>query len=440
MASLIDPSGRGPSVRSLALRGFVYLSVIAVVTTVLVLQSQGAFRDDVRATAVVSDVGDGLPAGSDVKVRGVQVGSVGAVESTPGGARHVVHLNLKPEHVSGIPASVKARILPTNVFGAPYVELVPEPNDTRPLAADAVVPGDDSTEALQLQTAMTKVRDVLAAVEPAKLNTALTGIAQALDGRGGQLGTLIGRLDKYLSAITPHTGTFTHDLSTLATALEGLQANAPKLLDTVDSALVTSRTIVEKQQQLARTLAGGASTVDSVRGVLDDNADRMIKVIHEITPVVKTLGQHAADIPLSFEALGKGVKAFGEAFEGPHHWLNIDLVFTVTPFTPYNSTNCPRYPGLDGPNCDDPPPPQPAPIPLPPSQPAQAPQLAPAPVTTPPPATTQQAPGGLVGPVGSPQETEAIGSIFGDAAKSFGSLGNLLLGPFLRGATVMPRG
>jgi phospholipid/cholesterol/gamma-HCH transport system substrate-binding protein len=420
-----DPSGRGPSMAALAVRGVCYLAVVAVATTLLILQSRGAFRNDLHATAVIADVGDGLPAGSDVKVRGVLVGSVGAIESVPGGARNVLHLNFKPEYAQGIPASVKARVLPTNVFGAPYVDLVPGADDGTPLAENAVVPGDDSAATLQLQTAITKVRDVLVAVEPAKLNTALTGMAQALQGRGAQLGSLLGRLDSYLSALTPHSATFGHDLSTLATALEGLQATAPKLLDTVDDALVTSRTIVEKQQQLAQTLTGGATTVDTVRGLIQDTGDRMITVTHNFAPVVHTVAGHATDIPLSFEALGRGVNAFNGSFSGPHHWLTIDLQFTLSPFTPYTAADCPRYPGVNGPNCGAPvprqqpappqPPPAPAPVPVPPQPPA---------------------PGGLVGPVGSPQETDAVGSVFGT---TFGSLGDLLLGPILRGGTVMPR-
>ncbi|WP_020668780.1 MCE family protein [Amycolatopsis nigrescens] len=437
--AFLDPSGRGPKTGTLAIRGLCYLTAVALVITLLVLQSRGAFRDDLRATAVVSDVGDGLPPGSDVKVRGVLVGTVGTVESTPGGARHVVQLNLKPEHAQGIPASVKARILPTNIFGAPFVDLVPEAGDDTVLAAGATVPGDDSVEALQLQTAMTEVRDLLAAVEPAKLNAALTGVADALDGRGAQLGSMIDRLNSYLSALNPHAGTFGHDLSTLAAALEGLQANAPALLDTVDSALVTSRTVVEKQQQLANTLTGGAATVDTVHGLLQDNGDRLIRMANQSAPVLREVAKDAKEIPLSFEALSKGVASFAGAFPPPHHWLTLDLIFTVTPFTPYTARNCPAYGALEGPNCDDPLPPQPDPLPVPPPQPP-APPAQPLPQTAAP-APAPSAPfGGMVGPVGSGEEQDMIGSMVGDAANALGSLGSLLLGPFFRGTTVVPGG
>src|SRR5437660_5381273 len=198
----VDLTGRGPSTRSLAVRGVAALLAVAIAVTLLLLQYNGAFEDSFRATAMVSSVGDGLPIGSDVKHRGVLVGRVGEVhvQPTPQGVRHVIRLDLKPQYVPGIPRSVKARIVPTNIFGAPSVDLVPTGQDATPIARDATILGDDSTEALQLQTALTKLRDVLTAVQPAKLNAALTSIASALDGRGKQIGDLIGRLDDYVTA------------------------------------------------------------------------------------------------------------------------------------------------------------------------------------------------------------------------------------------------
>ncbi|WP_370946120.1 MCE family protein [Amycolatopsis sp. cg5] len=410
----IDPSGRGPRAATLAVRGVVYLAVLLLIGTFLLLQSRGAFRDDFAATAVVSDVGDGLPVGSDVKVRGVLVGTVAAVESQAGAARHVVRLKLRPEQVSGIPASVKARIVPTNIFGSPSVELVPAPGDTAPLTAETVITSDDSQETVQLQTAMTKLKDILTAVQPSKVNAALTGISQALAGRGEQLGNMVGRLDDYLTALNAQTPAFSHDITALASALEGLQRTAPALLDTVDSALVTTKTIVDKQQQLAASLAGGAVAVDTVRGFMNDNANRVITVIKQSRPIVGTIAKQSGAIPVSFDALGRGATAVSSAFPGGK--LTIDLVISLSPFHLYTPADCPRYPGMNGPNCGrrfENPLPPPAPVPV------EAPDVMPQ--------------GGTVGPVGSPQEIEQLNNLIGGS----GSLGDLLLGPILRGLTVV---
>lgn len=49
MTSFRDPTGRGPSAAKLALRGTIYLTVVATVAVVLLAQASGAFHRFVRA-------------------------------------------------------------------------------------------------------------------------------------------------------------------------------------------------------------------------------------------------------------------------------------------------------------------------------------------------------------------------------------------------------
>lgn len=413
MSRFLDPSGRGPKAPTLALRGVVYAAVLLLGAGLLLAVSQGAFNDRFRATALLSDVGDGLPEGSDVKLRGVLVGRVAGVDSVPGQARHTVRLDLKPEFADGIPASVKARIIPTNIFGAPSVELIADDGDVRPLAEDAVIPADTSAETVKMQTALDKLHDVLRAVQPAKLNSALYNISRALEGQGAEIGDTISRLDGYLSALNPHVDTFGENLTALSDALEGLQRSAPALLDTVDSVLPTAKTLVEKENRLVSTLAGGARVSDTWQGFLDENGERVISLMRTSRPMLGVLAEQRGFIPVSFRELGRGVKALGGVFDPDTGQARLNLGFVLTPYDPYTSADCPRYGDHAGPNCDDPVP-----------QRTQS-------------ERTSQRPrsaGGTVGPVGGPEEQELFGDMLGEGA---GDIGSLLLGPILRGKAVV---
>lgn len=411
MSRFDDPSGRGPKASTLALRGVVFAAVLMLGAGLLLAVSQGAFAERFRARALLSDVGDGLPVGSDVKLRGVLVGRVAEVDSVPGQAEHTVRLDLLPEHAAGIPASVKARIIPTNVFGAPSVQLVAEPGDVRPLAEDAVILADTSVETVKMQTALDKLHDVLRAVQPAKLNSALHNISRALQGQGAEIGDTIGRLDGYLSALNPHTEDFTATLTALGDALDGLQRSAPDLLDTVDSVLPTAKTVVQKENRLVATLAGGARVSDQYQGFLDDNGERVISLVKTSRPMLSVLAEQQDYIPLSFKELGDGVRALGGVFDPETGHARLGVGFVLTPYEPYTSADCPRYGRLEGPNCDDPVP-----------QRASSPE----PSREPPPRRA----GGTVGSVGSPQEQELFDDLLGDGG---GDIGSLLLGPILRG-------
>ncbi|WP_051579998.1 MCE family protein [Pseudonocardia acaciae] len=401
MPYVVDVTGRGPSTGALARRGLVAFGVLAVVVVLLLMQYRGVFRGSFPATALVADVGDGVRAGADVKLRGVLVGIVGDVRVRPSARRglpsHELELELRPELAAGIPAGVTARVVPTNIFGAPSVELLdPRAPGNAPLARGAVILGDESEQTVQLQTVLNRLDKVLRAVHPAQLNAALTNIADALRGRGQRIGSIIDRLDPYLTTLNGHTDDFTADVRLLGTGLQGLADAAPALLDTVDNAVVTTRTIVEKRDRLAATLAGVETTADGVNGILSDNSDRIIRVVRDGAGIAGTLAPQRAVIPRSLASLGQGATALSAGLNRQAGGA-LSLEFSLTPFAPYTAADCPRYPGLNGPNC--------------------------------------KGAGGTVGPVGGPEEARTIGAMLGD--RPVGAAGVLLLGPIARGTTVV---
>lgn len=98
MGNSLDTDGRGPSERQLLGAGIAVLVVIALATGGLLAKSTGALNSYIRVVADLMNVGDGLPAQSDVKYHGLLVGSVPGhpgLGDRPGGAverlRGVVH-------------------------------------------------------------------------------------------------------------------------------------------------------------------------------------------------------------------------------------------------------------------------------------------------------------------------------------------------------------
>lgn len=351
MPYVIDIRGRGPSTATLARRGLVGLAVVALLVTALLLRYTGAFQPMFPATALVEDVGDGLRAGADVKLRGALVGRVDGVRVRPGAGSAVVHeveLRLRPEAAAGIPAGVTARVVPTNLFGVPSLELLDPagPGGGATLARGAIIPGDRSADALQLQTVLNRLNRTLRAVRPAELNVALTNIAAALDGRGAKLGSIIGRSDAYLTSLNAHTDDFTTDLALLGVDLSTLADIAPGLLDAVDNAAVTTRTVVEERARLADTLTGGTLAADRVERLLSDNTENLVGLAEDGSGVLRVLAGQRAEIPRALRSLSQGTSTLGRGFRG-----GLSLMFTLSPLSPYIAADCPRYGPLAGPNC-----------------------------------------------------------------------------------------
>ncbi|HEY9413713.1 MAG TPA: MCE family protein [Pseudonocardia sp.] len=358
MPYVVDITGRGPSTATLARRGVLACAVMAVLVAVLLMQYRGAFRNTFDATVRLAGLGDGLAAGADVKMRGALVGSVDEVRIDPGSdgvTMHEVRVGLRPEMAAGIPAGVTARVVPTNIFGSPSVELVDPsgPDVGSRLARDAVIPENTSAQTRQLQTALNRLTTVLRALRPAELNVALTNLAQGLQGRGALIGSETGRLDRYLSTLNDHTADFTADVGLLGTELQALADAAPELLDTVDNLVVTSRTLADQQDQLADTLTGTRLMAEDTDHFLDKASDRFARVLNDGRDIAGVLRPQRELIARSLASFGQAAGILRHTFD-PKVPASAQLLFASTPFQPYTARDCPRYPGLSGPNCGAP--------------------------------------------------------------------------------------
>ena len=338
-----------PSRRDLMVRGIAYLAVMAVAIGAVLAQFSGAFTDRVTVTALLSETGDALTAGSDVKMRGVLVGRVGSIERETGKPGAEVQLRLDPAKAGGVPAEVTARSLPANFFGQSFVDLVPPKQASAgPIRAGTRIPADTSAETVELQDVFAKLYRVLSAVQPGKLATVLGALSAALDGRGAAIGDLVGKTDTYLRALQPALPTLQADLSAFARFAEDLNRRVPSLLDSVDDVLVLARTLVERQEQFLALLGGGLGLTASARKLIGENDTRLIRVSHQTRQIVGVLGRHPDAFSRGFVDLGAFLGGLASTDAGR---IGIDARLSGTPLPSYTARDCPRYPGLAGPNC-----------------------------------------------------------------------------------------
>lgn len=398
-------STHADSRRSLLLPGVAYLAVVGLVIGGLVLKGAGAFDKTFPVTTELPTVGAGLPVGAEVKLRGLSVGRVSGVEVRRGGA--LVSLDLDPKLAGHVPASVESRVLTANVFGVPFIELVPKGAETPALAEHAVVKADTSAEAVDLATLYETAFDVLVAIEPAKLNSALTAIADAVRGNGQEIGSLIEQSAAYLSKLTPHRAQFEHDLVLLERILSRTQVATPALLDAVENTAHLARVLVANRQGLADLLAVGRQALDTTQGILEAMEPRLIAITRVSAPVFETLAANQGSPRASLLALGAVARAFVAA-RNPDGGITVRAFVTMRPFPAYTAADCPRYGSLSGPNCGV----------------ARA--------------TTQRY-AGAASSIGTAEELATLRSLLGGIDPRADGLVGLVAGPALRGEAVVTR-
>src|SRR3954463_7598883 len=130
--------------------------VLVLVLSALVWLSIAMFNQQFTSTTPVSlhisRAGLQLLPGSDVKVRGLIVGSVDQITSNGDGAD--IKLRLQPDQAKRLPANVSARLVPKTIFGEKYVDLVLPSRPQGSLAQVSVIPEDRTKPALEINQAL----------------------------------------------------------------------------------------------------------------------------------------------------------------------------------------------------------------------------------------------------------------------------------------------
>ncbi|MEE2033892.1 MlaD family protein [Rhodococcus chondri] len=423
MSILLESDPNRLSTRRLFLCGVVALMSAALLVAATIAKTGGKFDEAYHLTALLGDIGDGLPAGSDVKFRGVLVGEVREVGLSTDGGPNVVRISIDPERLSAIPGSVTARVVPSNVFAVSSVQLV-DNGAAAPLRENATIVQDESLSTVQLQTALTKLRELTAAA--ARLDTqdtlgVLAAVAEATDRRGKDIVQAGARLERIVheigAVVTPDGGPST--LSALADAVEGLHNSAPDLLDAVGHAVGPMRTLVETEEQLSSFFFGSANTLSTVATAFENNTEQMTSLTARLGPVLGVVADGAHEFTPIVTRMNRISEKWFVEFWPPGQQNGVGkFVFQATPHLTYTRADCPRYGDLAGPSCTT------------------------APETGAPRVVDRLGEsssaggvpvGGNVGPVGSPDEKKIIDRILGG---DLGAAADLLLGPVARGADI----
>ncbi|MEU3273696.1 MCE family protein [Saccharomonospora sp. NPDC006951] len=311
-----------------------------------------SFSSFVMVRLQAGAIGNQLTPHSDVKVRGLIVGSVESIAPTASGAE--LTLRIDPEQAHLVPSNVSARFLPKTLFGERFVSLeIPGAPSPQSLRDGDVIPQDRTSDAVELEQALESLMPVLQAVQPQKLSSTLSAISTALEGRGKPLGETLSELGEYVGELNPHLPELQENLRELAEFSDNLSDAAPDLVRTLDNLTVTSKTIVEERQNL-RTLYGNLTTASvDLESFLTANADNLISLGSTARPTAELLAKYSPEYPCFIgqmaDLLPRIDKAFGKGTSKPGLHATIEITTNRGPYEPGKDE--PKYEDKRGPRC-----------------------------------------------------------------------------------------
>lgn len=341
----------------LAAAGLGGLVALGLVAGFLALQTLGVVSRDVRITVHLPTVGDTLGINSDVKYNGLRVGRVTEVDPTGPTAVALVD----PDHADLIPDTVSARVLPGTLFGNEYVDLVRVSAPTQPVAttADAssghlgdgdVVPADTSTATLRLMDTFSATQRLLAAVDPAQWDVALSQLSDALDGRGARLADLVADGDAFLGRWARLHPQVQRDLDLLARDSDLAGDVEPQLVAALRDTRPLARTLVAQEDGTRSLLTGASRLLDGKQGVtafLRAHGDETARLLNATAANLEVFADRHASFAQLLGKLPVLLRNGADAVKGGR--IQMEGVIAPQFADPYGSDDCPSYRGLRGP-------------------------------------------------------------------------------------------
>ena len=178
---------------------------------------------------------------------------------------------------------------------------------------------------------------LLRATKPAQVSSALSALANALDGRGEEAGRLLTQIDVYLRQINPQLGLLQNDLSVAKPVLGAYAYLSPSLLNTArHSPGRADRS--NNRASLDAFLLSLTSVSHHTMNFVNSNKHNLTTALDVLQPGVRVLAEYAPEFPCFFRGLAKALPLAESAIGGKNPGLGVLAQF-LPPQTPY------KYPG-----------------------------------------------------------------------------------------------
>lgn len=294
-----------PSTNARLYIGVIGLLLSASIVWLALASYTGFFKSTVPITIETDRAGLGLAPGSDVTLLGVKVGSVKTISSRPEGGARLKAL-IDADAVSRIPADVTADIDASTVFGPKVVRLETGPRATRErIAAGAILQTREVTP--ESNDLYVSLNSVLATLDVGKLNAALSGVSQALDGRGDEIGVYVGNLARYVGTINESWPAMARDIRLSSSVADQFADNTPDLMDLADNVSSTSQTVVALRSDNKRFFVDLTRASRHAQELWVRTGEPLIEGMAPMRPGARVLAEFAPEYECVIRGLARDV-------------------------------------------------------------------------------------------------------------------------------------
>jgi phospholipid/cholesterol/gamma-HCH transport system substrate-binding protein len=195
--------------------------------------------------------------------------------------------------------------------------------------------------AIEVEKVLSDLYPLLRTVQPAQLNYTLTALADALEGRGEELGGNLVVLDDYLKRMNPKIPLLVDDLGKLATVSDTYAAVAPELATVLRNSVKTGNTFVEKEAKVTALFQDVAGFSSTTKDFLEQNGTNIIRLSRQGQAQLPLFAKYSPEYPCLVKGITGLIPRQSQAFRNFTLHINLE----VLPRQPrgYNPGDLPQY-------------------------------------------------------------------------------------------------
>lgn len=284
---------------------FGAFTVVMAVLTVCLVMVFGQYRGGSanEYTAVFTDASS-LSPGDSVRVSGIRIGTVKAVDLRP--EKDVV-VTFDADRSIVLTTGTTAAVRYLNLVGDRYLELADGPGDTAIMQPGNEIPAERTVPALDLDLLLGGLKPVIQGLNPSDVNALSASLIQIMQGQGGTVESLFSQTSTFTNALADNGETVQSLIENLNVAMATLANDGDQFSATIDGLerLITG---------LSRDREPVGTAIDALSSGTASLVDLMSEARQPLAETVDQLSRLAPNLDVKKDRLDTALKKAPENY------------------------------------------------------------------------------------------------------------------------------
>lgn len=304
-----------------ARRRIVIPTIVALlIAGALGLAWRGYDRITTRSVVAYFENTNGLYAGDKVKILGVDVGKIDAID--PDGDRMRVELHYNADYK--VPEQVKAAILSQSLISSRSIQLTPAYTGGPELADGGQIPIERTAVPVEWDDLRKQLQHLAESIGPTEANKAgalgdfVDAAADSLAGKGDEINTTLNKLSDAIATMSDGRDDLFATVRNLQAFMTALSASDNQIVQLNQNVASVSNVLNNSDQELATALQNIDAMTSRLGQFVKDNRDGLSRSVSDLATVTTALNEVRPDIEQLLHVAPTAIQNFYNIYEPAH--------------------------------------------------------------------------------------------------------------------------